>query len=99
MPGVRASAGCAVIVCLLSTCLQCLLSECLQSVLSVGLQSVCCLSVCRVSAVRVSAGESTIYTIGTIGRFYVMCTKLPRIGAGRAAQISAGSNVTRLLGQ
>ncbi|CAF0887766.1 unnamed protein product [Rotaria sordida] len=52
----------------------------------------------KVTFVRHKAGESNVYTIGTIGKHYVVSTKLPLIGRSRTAQISTGSTTTRLLG-
>ncbi|CAF0973880.1 unnamed protein product [Rotaria magnacalcarata] len=52
----------------------------------------------KVTFVRHKAGESNVYTIGTIGPHHVVSTKLPLIGRSRTAQISTGSTTTRLLG-
>lgn len=52
----------------------------------------------KVTFVRHKAGESNVYTIGTIGSHHVVSTKLPLIGRTRTAQISTGSTTTRLLG-
>ncbi|CAF1022702.1 unnamed protein product [Rotaria sordida] len=52
----------------------------------------------KVTFVRHKAGESNVYTIGTIGSHHVVSTKLPLIGRSRTAQISTGSTTTRLLG-
>jgi hypothetical protein len=52
----------------------------------------------KVTFVRHKAGESNVYTIGTIGPHHVVSTKLPLIGRTRTAQISTGSTTTRLLG-
>ncbi|KAH3871563.1 uncharacterized protein LOC127868525 [Dreissena polymorpha] len=44
-------------------------------------------------------GECQVYTVGTIGRFKVVCTKLARLPtSNKAARISAENTVTRLLG-
>ena len=45
------------------------------------------------------AGDAHVYTLGYIGEHRVVSTKLPQIGRTRGAQISAGNNTTRLLGQ
>lgn len=45
-----------------------------------------------------SADEAHVYTLGFIGEHRVVSTKLPQIGRNRGAQISAGNNTTRLLG-
>ncbi|CAF3028040.1 unnamed protein product [Rotaria sp. Silwood2] len=52
----------------------------------------------KVTFVRHKAGESNVYTIGTIGTHHIVSTKLPLIGRSRTAQISTGSTTTRLLG-
>ncbi|CAF1677367.1 unnamed protein product [Adineta ricciae] len=52
----------------------------------------------KITFVRQKAGESNVYTIGTIGSHHVVSTKLPLIGRSRTAQISTGSTTTRLLG-
>ncbi|CAF1302093.1 unnamed protein product, partial [Didymodactylos carnosus] len=52
----------------------------------------------KVTFVRHKAGESNVYTIGTIGPHHVVSTKLPLLGRSRTAQISTGSTTTRLLG-
>ncbi|CAF0984238.1 unnamed protein product [Adineta steineri] len=52
----------------------------------------------KITFVRHKAGESNVYTIGTIGSHHVVSTKLPLIGRSRTAQISTGSTTTRLLG-
>ncbi|XP_052791161.1 uncharacterized protein LOC128225157 [Mya arenaria] len=45
------------------------------------------------------AGESQVYTVGTIGRFKVVSTKLARYPtSNQAARISAENAITRLLG-
>ena len=43
-------------------------------------------------------GEGLVYTVGKIGGHTVVATKLPRIGHGQGATVSAGNNITRLLG-
>ena len=43
-------------------------------------------------------GESHVYTLGYIGDFRVVSTKLPAIGRAQAAQIASGNTTTRLLG-
>jgi nucleoside phosphorylase len=43
-------------------------------------------------------GESTSYTIGTIGSHTIVSTKIPQLGRDRGAQISSGNTTTRLLG-
>lgn len=43
-------------------------------------------------------GESTVYTVGSIGKHKVVCTKLPVIGRDRSAMISASNQTTRLCG-
>ncbi|XP_067937900.1 uncharacterized protein [Watersipora subatra] len=45
-----------------------------------------------------AVGDAHVYTLGYIGDHRVVSTKLPQIGRGRGAQISAGNNTTRLLG-
>ncbi len=52
----------------------------------------------KITFVRQKAGESNVYTLGTIGPHHVVSTKLPLIGRSRTAQISTGSTTTRLLG-
>ena len=47
----------------------------------------------------VAAGEGLVYTVGKIGGHTVVATKLPRIGHGQGATVSAGNNITRLLGK
>jgi len=44
------------------------------------------------------AGDSNVYTIGSIGEHHVVATKLAMIGDSREATTSAGSITTRLLG-
>ncbi|XP_064637244.1 uncharacterized protein LOC135493677 [Lineus longissimus] len=43
-------------------------------------------------------GDSSVYTIGKIGKIKVVCTKLSRVGRGRGEAIAAGNAITRLLG-
>ncbi|WAQ95491.1 CPMD8-like protein [Mya arenaria] len=48
---------------------------------------------------KTEAGESQVYTVGTIGRFKVVSTKLARYPtSNQAARISAENAITRLLG-
>ena len=44
------------------------------------------------------SGESQVYTVGAIGRFRVVSTKLARYPASTQARIAAENTVTRMLG-
>lgn len=45
-----------------------------------------------------SLGESNVYTLGDIGPYRVVSTKLPAVGHTRSAMIAGGNTTTRLLG-
>lgn len=47
----------------------------------------------------VGSSEANVYTLGEIGHRKVVSTKLPAVGARRAAMIAAGNTTTRLLGK
>ena len=55
---------------------------------------------CRTSQCTrlVYLGEGLVYTVGKIEGHWCVATKLPRIGHGQGATLSAGNNITRLLG-
>ncbi|XP_074658001.1 uncharacterized protein LOC141910980 isoform X2 [Tubulanus polymorphus] len=53
----------------------------------------------KVTYVRyIKQGDSSVYTLGKIGKHQVISTKLSRVGGNAAANISAENAITRLLG-